>query len=752
LSNITLRIRIVLGLPRIRAGLTAVTLAVALISNSGAAHAQAATSNPSNWVGYGGNNDSQQYSSLNQVNKDNVRGLELVWFFPAPTEGGRFNFNPTIVDGTMYVLGSDNSIVALDAETGEELWNIPHDSRTTNRGINYWESSDRSDRRLFYASSDLLRAIDAGTGETIESFGEFGMVNLKEGLGRDPATVSRIQSSTPGRIYRDLIIMGSATGEDYGSPPGDIRAYNVVTGELQWSFRTIPQPGEFGYDTWPEGAWEYAGGVNSWGGMTVDEERGIVYVPTGSPTYDFYGADRRGDNLFSDSLLALNANTGERLWHFQFIHHDLWDFDTVTSPKLITVDHDGKQIDAVSQTTKQGFLYVFDRVTGEPLWPIEERPVPKSHMPGEHASPTQPFPTKPPPFARQDFTVAEVNPFITDPQELARIKAWVGNARNEGLFTPPGLSDTIQMPGNNGGGNWGGTAANSAAGLVFVMSKDAPTMLRMEPQRPRGGFNAPPELRGAGFYEDNCQGCHGIDLLGHAGMGPALVDSDQRLGAAKVSEIITNGQNGMPGYAASALNSSNIQDIVAFLANPKAADVPVRQRGGNNTPGAEGPDSPVAQKYFTGYGTMSASNSMPAIGPPWSTLTAYDLNLGTIKWQVPLGTVQSLAEQGFTNTGSYWPHGGPVVTAGGLVFAGSKGDRFARAYDEDTGAVLWEEQLPSGPDGIPSVYAVEGRQYIVFPTKSSRVSDNLPENPDQVVQALGAPEAQGYYVFALPIE
>lgn len=717
--------------------------------------AQTAATNPANWVGYGGGNDSQQFSALKQINRQNVHQLEQVWFFPAPTDGGRFNFNPTIVDGTMYVMGADNAIVALNAETGEELWSIPHDSRTTNRGINYWESSDRSDRRLLYASEDLLRAIDARTGAAIESFGDFGTVDLREGLGRDPRSVSRIMSSTPGRIYGDLIIVGSATGEDYGSPPGDIRAYSVITGELEWTFHTIPHPGEFGYDTWPEAAWEYVGGVNAWGGMTVDDARGIVYIPTGSPTYDFYGADRRGDNLFSDSLLALDARTGERLWHFQFIHHDLWDFDAVTAPKLITVNHDGKLIDAVSQTTKQGFLFVFDRETGEPLWPIEERPVPKSEMPGEYASPTQPFPTKPPPFARQDFRESDVNTFITDPDELARVKAWVRNARNEGLYTPPGLTDTIQMPGNNGGGNWGGTAANSAAGTVFVMSKDAPTVLRLEPQRPRGGFNAPPELRGAGFYEDYCQGCHGIDLMGHAGMGPALLDTNQRLGDPAVAEVIRNGRNGMPGFALAGLNDSNIDDIVAFLADPTAADEQGQSRrggGGRPSPEVDGPDSPVAQKYFTGYGTMAAANGMPAIGPPWSTLTAYDLNLGTIKWQVPLGTVQSLAEQGFANTGSYWPHGGPVVTAGGLVFAGSKGDRYARAYDEDTGTVLWEQQLPAGPDGIPAVYAVNGRQYVVFPTKAGRVSDNLPENPDQVVQALGAPEAQGYYVFALPAE
>lgn len=732
--------------PEFRAASLRFFMKAALAGWCGFTVAQPATENPDNWVGYGGGNDSAQYSSLDQINKTNVAQLELAWFYSAPTGGGRFNFNPTIVDGMMYVMGSNNSILALNAETGEELWSIPHSARTTNRGITYWESEDRSDRRLLYTSEDMLRAINAKTGELVESFGENGMVDLKIGLNRDPQTISRVESSSPGQIYKDLIIMGSAPGEGYGSPLGDIRAYNVITGELTWSFRTIPRPDEYGSDTWPEGYYNYAGGANAWDGLTVDEERGIVFVPTGSATYDFYGADRAGDNLFANSLVALNAETGERIWHFQIVHHDLWDVDIMISPKLITVNHDGRIIDAVSQTTKQGFLFVFNRETGEPLWPIEERPVPLSHMPGEHASPTQPFPTKPEPFARQDFRVSDVNPFITDPEERARIIEWVQNARNEGLYTPPGLTDTIQMPGNNGGANWGSTAADADRGMVFVMSKDAPAMLRLEPQRPRGGFNAPPVVRGAGFYEDNCVSCHGNDLMGHAGVSPGLLDSVERLGHEAVASIIMNGQNGMPAFSELNLNAANIDDIVAFLADPAAADAYEVSEDDERSAN----DSPLERRYYTGYGTMNASNGLPAIGPPWSTITAYDLNLGVIKWQVPNGTVTALAEQGFTNTGSYWPHGGPIVTAGGLVFAGSKGDRYIRAYDQDTGAILWEEQLGAGPDGIPSSYAVNGRQYVVIPTKSGRVSDNLPENPDQITQDLGDPEAQGYYVFTLP--
>ncbi len=737
--------------PLVRSGLFGVILAAGLQGQSAQVHAQSvAALNPANWAEYGGGADNAHFSSLTQINKENVKELKQSWFFPAPTSGGRFGFNPVIVDGVMYVQGANNTINALNAETGTSIWSVPNEQGITNRGINYWESDNRSDRRLFYSSGDMLRAIDARTGAVIKSFGTNGTVNLRENLDRDPRSVNRIQSGTPGRVYRDLIIMGSATGEDYASPPGHVRAYNVVTGKLVWTFRPIPAAGTPGSETWPKGYDTYIGGGNVWGEITVDYARGIAYLPTSSPTYDFYGADRAGNNLYTDSIVALEASTGKVLWHFQLIHHDLWDFDTVTAPQLITVNHEGRTIDAVAQPTKQGFLFVFDRVTGKPLWPIEERPVAKSLMPLERASPTQPFPTKPAPFARQEFTEADVNPFITDPADVARVKAWVRNARNEGLYTPPGLADAIQVPGNNGGANWGSAGANPKKGLVFIMSKDAPTMLRLEAQRPRGGFNAPPAVRGAGFYESRCVGCHGIDRKGHAGMGTPVVDVVQRLGAETTAQVIKNGRNTMPPFAAM-LNDANIEDIVAFLKDPAAADVPVRGGGGGGRAEAEvEPPSTPGQRFFTGYGTMNAENGLPAIGPPWSTLTAYDLNLGTIKWQVPLGTVPSLAAKGFTNTGSYWPRGGPVVTAGGLVFAGTGGDQTVRAYDQDTGEVLWEHKLATGPEGIPAVYEVNGRQYVVFCTRSGDAADNLPANPNQVAQAKDDPAAQGYYVFALP--
>jgi quinoprotein glucose dehydrogenase len=362
------------------------------------AWAQPARKNPRNWPDYGGGADSSHFVDLKQINRANVKNLDVAWVYPTG-DNHAYLFNPVVIDGVMYVLARNSSLVALDAASGKEIWIHENLPGLSTRGIAYWESPDRKDRRLIFAINDYLQQIDARTGKSILTFGKNGLLDLREGLGRDPKKINRIQTDTPGRVFENLIIMGSTPGEAYLSPPGDVRAYNVITGKLEWTFHTIPRPGEFGYDTWPKYAWKYSGGVNVWGEITVDEKRGIAYLPTGSPTYDYYGADRIGQNLFGNCLVALDARTGKRLWHYQLVHHDLWDYDTTAAPQLLTVTHNGKRVDVVAQSSKQGFLYVFDRVTGKPLWPIEERPVPRSHMPGEQAWPTQPFPTAPPPFA-----------------------------------------------------------------------------------------------------------------------------------------------------------------------------------------------------------------------------------------------------------------------------------------------------------------------------------------------------------------
>jgi glucose dehydrogenase len=629
-----------------------ILLALSLALNGGPSQTRSRSASPpirySTWSDYGGAADSSQYSSLKQINRNNVHTLQIAWKYPTG-DANPYLFNPIVVDDVLFVLAKNNSVVALDAATGRELW--VHENpkgRITTRGINYWESRDRSERRLLYSHNNLLKAIDAVTGETIDSFGINGQVDLRQGLDRDPEKIS-VQSGTPGRVFENLIILGSATNQEYHSAPGDVRAYDVRTGKLIWTFHTVPRPGEFGYDTWPKDAWKTVGGANAWSELSIDEKRAIVYVPTGSPKYNFYGANRRGANLFGDCLLALDARTGKRLWHFQMVHHDIWDYDNATAPKLLTVRHKGKPVDVVAQAGKTGFLYVFNRVTGAPLWPIEERPVPRSDMPGEETWPTQPFPTYPPPFARQTFTEKDLSPFIEDPAERARFVQEIRSARNEGLFTPPSLGGTIQMPGNNGGSNFSGAAIDPERGMMFVVSKDFPALLKLVP--PPAPETAPTE-----------------------------------------------------------------------------------------------PQDPATIQYKSSFGFMITSSGLSAIAPPWTTMTAYDLNTGAIKWQIPLGGVPELIEKGVTETGSHFPKVGPVVTAGGLIFTGTR-DRTIRAFDVNTGKMLWKAEVDAGLEGIPAVFEVKGRQYVVY-CAASRATTRMHAGPGG--PASNAPVPGAYVAFALP--
>ena len=419
-----------------------------------------AAQSPREWRDYAGGPDSSRFVSSTQITKDNVSRLTVAWTYPP----GQTDFNPVVVRGVVYGRGANASFVALDAATGRELWSYPVVTGYNVRGVNYWESSDRRDRRLIFSTGNMLQELDAQTGTRVMTFGTGGQVDLRVGLDRDPATINQ-QSRTPGRVFENLLIMGSATNQEYGSAPGDIRAFDVRTGKLVWTFHTVPRPGEFGYDTWPKDAYKTIGGANNWGEQSIDAQRGIVYVPTGSPKYNFYGGNRKGANLFGDCLIALDARTGKRLWHFQTVHHDIWDLDNNSAPQLITIHHDGRSIDAVAMASKTGYLYVFDRVTGKPVWPIEERPVPtRSDVPGESPWPTQPIPTAPPPFSRQKFTTDDVNPYILTPRERDEFKERIAKARNDGPFTPIGFDEVIHMPGNQGGSNWGSTAGNPAAG------------------------------------------------------------------------------------------------------------------------------------------------------------------------------------------------------------------------------------------------------------------------------------------------
>jgi quinoprotein glucose dehydrogenase len=680
--------------------------------------------NYTTWSEYEGGAESSQYSALREINRNNVSQLQIAWTFPTGDDN-RYFFNPIEVHGLTYVLAENNSIIALNAETGKMVWVHRPDPDTdiiTNRGINYWESKDGRDRRLLFSSNHCLREIDARTGKTILSFGTNGRVNLKEGLGRDPSTLSLVQSTTPGRVFENLLILGSATNQGYGSAPGDIRAFDVRSGRLVWVFHTIPHPGEFGYNTWPKDAWKRVGGANCWGGMSLDVKRGIVYVPTASPKYNFYGADRHGADLFGDCLLALDARTGKLLWYFQMVHHDIWDYDNTDAPKLLTVWHDGRKVDAVAEVGKTGFVWVFNRVSGKPLWPIQERPEPRSDVPGEETWPTQPFPLKPPPFARLAFHADDVNPFIKDPQEAARFRHEIESARNNGLFTPPALTDTIEMPGNSGGANWGSAAIDPSNGSLYVASMDLPCMLKLEPEvTGRASRGESIEQQGHFLFESNCRLCHGANLKGSPPAIPSLVNIGKRFTAQQIESIVREGRGPMPGFPR--LSKADVQALIAFLLNPAAAKpLPSRTSAASAATKPDAGHGSGTVRYLSGFGFMMTSAGTPAIKPPWSSLTAYNLNTGTIKWKIPLGDVPELARQGIRDTGFPFLKTGPVVTGGGLIFTATR-DHMVRAYDEATGKVLWEKRLKTPLQGIPSVYEAGGREYLVVCAAAPEVSD-----------------------------
>ena len=701
------------------------------------------------WRDYGGGPDQSRFVRSAQITKDNVARLRVEWVY-APGDERAYVFSPIVVDDVMYVLGAGSALVALNARTGEELWKHEGLAGIASRGVNFWQSRDGKERRILLVRNNELQALDAATGERIMGFGDGGAVDLRVGLGRDRDSVRRVQSQTPGRVFENLIVLGSSPGEGLFSPPGHIRAYDVVTGELVWTFHTIPQPGELGYDTWPKDAWLYAGGVNAWGEMSVDEERGIIYIPLGSPTYDYYGADRIGANLFGNCLVALDARTGERLWHFQTVHHDLWDYDLTAAPQLLTVTHEGKRVDVVAQATKHGFLFVFDRVTGEPLWPIEERPVPPSTVPGEQAWPTQPFPTVLPVTARQIMTPDDVGELFVTPEERAAWQARVA-AAGRGLFLPPALTETVAVPGAVGDTNWGNTAANPDAGILYVLNQDFPSFYQLEPVEPDDAATAsiapPAGGRGAGgfanalvrtgtdAYRRHCEVCHGDGGAGGAS-GPAL--QNVAIGYEALARIVANGQGRMPPLVH--VSDDEVRGLAAFLSLGAAPSTARR------TAYPEGVTAPE-HEFRTAYGL-----SHPYImSPPWSTIMAVDLNEGRMLWRKPLGQDQEAAAAGYEGTGV--PRGaqrnGMIVTDTGLVFSTAK-DGHVYAFDAESGDVLWKGELPMGTEGLPASYTLDGRQYIVV-----NATTPLTWGRRSREGGVGSDEPSGvggYVVFALPAE
>ena len=764
------------------------------------------------WPAYNGGFNGDHYSQLKQINRGNVHRLQVAWTFDTGEKGG-IQANPLVVGRTLYAYTPTQKIVALDAATGTLMWKFDSGVSGTQpaRGMAYW--TDGSERRILAGVMNFLYCLDAATGKPISSFGESGRIDLRKDL-RDDYEKQSIALTSPGVIYKDLIIVGGRNPETHPAPPGDIRAFDVRTGKLRWSFHTIPHPGEPGYETWPQEAWKTAGAANNWAGMSLDAEHGIVYVPTGSAVMDFFGGDRVGNDLYANCLLALDANTGKRLWHFQGVHHDVWDRDFPSPPALVTLKREGKTVEALAQTTKQGYLYLFNRITGEPLFPIHEHAYPASTVPGEVTSPTQPLPDWPEPFARQRLT-ADMLTSRTPEMHAWAVKAFQ-DIRSDGQFLPFVVDkQTVVFPGFDGGAEWGGPAVDPVSKVLYVNANEMAWLGGLTPVQQGGS-------PGERVYRNQCAVCHGLNRTGSPPSFPSLVDVEKRLPEAKIVAAIRQGTGRMPSFPN--IEEPRLADLLNYLrtsgsAAPAAGDgkelasIPA-QNGEETTadpaglavyqahcaichgdhregipsfpmliglsgrlsveqtkdmihkgkgrmpamPGVQGPELEALLRYlgmemnaemetaakkndppeynFTGYRKFLDPEGYPAFVPPWGTLSAIDLKTGNYLWKVPLGEYPDLARQGVKNTGSE-NYGGPVVTAGGVLFIGATVyDRRFRAFDTATGKLLWETELPFAGVATPATYMVDGRQYVVIAASGGR-------DPK-------SPVGGAYVAFALP--
>jgi glucose dehydrogenase len=755
------------------------------------------------WSTYNGGREGDHYSKLTQINRTNVHRLQVAWTFDTGEKGG-IQDNPLIIGHTLYAYTPTQKVIALDAATGKLKWKFDSGVGGTQpaRGMTYW--TDGKESRLFAGVMNFLYCLDPATGKPIASFGEQGRIDLRKGL-REPWEQQSIVLTTPGILWKDIIIVGGRNPEAYPAPPGDVRAFDVHTGAVRWVFHTIPRPGEAGYETWSANAWKEAGAANNWAGMALDEERGILYVPTGSAVMDFYGGDRTGDDLYANTLLALDANTGKRIWHFQGVHHDIWDRDFPAPPALFTVVRDGKTIPAVAQTTKQGWLYLFNRLTGEPLFPIHERSYPPSTVPGEDASKTQPLPDWPEPFARQRLTEADLTTRTPQAHDWA-VKTF-HEFKSDGQFIPFSVDkQTVIFPGFDGGAEWGGPAIDPVHKILYVNANE---MVWTGGLMPAGQSSSPGER----IYRTQCAICHGLDRTGSPPAFPALVDAVPRLGEEKVRQTIRQGTGRMPSFPN--LDGGGLSDLIAFLRTPPAAsdkkemaanpnaELPgdiagqavYQQRcaichgdkregippsfpmliglggrmsaaqtmdlihtGKGRMPpmsiegadlesllrylgiGATGSEADKAQNapheyVFTGYRKFLDPDGYPAFTPPWGTLSAIDLATGKYVWKVNLGEYPALTRQGLVNTGSE-NYGGPIVTAGGVIFIGATVyDHTIRAFDAATGKLLWHADLPFSGVATPATYMIDGRQYVVIATSNAR-TPNDPQGGAYVAFAL----------------
>jgi quinoprotein glucose dehydrogenase len=691
----------------------------------------------SGWQVYGGSKKSTRYSSLKQIDTSNVKQLQVAWVHHTDDAdvkaSSQIQCNPIIVNNVLYATTPHLRLIALDAATGEQKWIFNPEkylsgkmnfSQNNNRGATYWQSGN--DKRILYCAGSTLYAVNASTGEPIQEFGEQGAIDLHENL--ELANKSwYVGATSPGIIYKDLFILGSRVNESATAAPGSIRAFDVRTGKLRWIFHTIPHPGELGYNTWEDkNAWKHIGGANCWTGFSLDEPRGLLFAPTGSASFDFYGGKRKGAGLFANSVLALDAATGKLKWHYQVVHHDILDRDLPAAPVLVTIKRNGKLIDAIAQPTKHGFIFVLNRVTGKPVFPIYERPVPtKTDLVGEKIWPTQPMPTLPQAFVRQTLTEKDINPYLS-PESQAEVLARLKTYRYGHMFMPPGKQPSVVFPGFDGGAEWGGPAYDPQTGILYINANEMARLLTMidakKPPVNEENFAA----AGSRLFAKNCMSCHGPDRKG-SGDYPSLIDVEKKYSKDQIVALLETGRRMMPSFRQ--LPQQERDAIVAYITSNE-------KDGQRKFIPSKVPIDPYLDLPYemTGYNKFLSKEGLPAIGPPWGTLNAINLNTGKILWKIPLGEEAELMKKGYPITGTE-NYGGPVVTAGGLVFIAATKDEKIRAFDKRNGKLLWEAKLPSAGFATPSIYQVNGRQYIVIACGGGK---------------LGARSGDSYVAFALP--
>ncbi len=699
------------------------------------------TSDYKGWQVYGGNNEHNHYSSLTQIDTANVFKLQVAWQYHTgdSDQTTQIQVNPIIVDNVVYGVSPKLKLFALDAATGKEKWVFsPAVDQTKNglqvkmnfsmnvcRGVAYYADGN-NDKRIFYSAGSNLFCIDAIKGKPISSFGSNGMIDLHNDLGVNAENLY-VSSTTPGIIYKDLIIIGARVAEDIPAAPGHIRAYDVHSGKLRWIFHTIPQPGEAGFETWDDKeAYKYTGGANTWAGFSLDEARGIVYAPVGSASYDFYGGKRLGQNLYANSLLALDAATGKRIWHYQTVHHDIWDRDLPTAPVLVTIKRDGKKVDIAAQPTKSGFIFMFDRVTGKSIFPIEEKPVPtETDLVGEQPHPTQPFPTLPLPIVRQSLTEKDLNTLVPDSSYLD-IKNRLAGYKTGFMFNTPSKQGTVIFPGYDGGAEWGGPAVDPTTGVMYVNANEMPWVLTMVDMKEKAPASENNRQAGQRLYREKCMSCHGPNREG-AGNYPTLLGVDKKYTPSSLYALLAGGRRMMPAFKQ--LAEGEKQALASFILNIKAS-----QDKAYSAPAVNPKDTLYRLPYMgTGYKKFLTKEGYPAVKPPWGTLNAINLNTGQLVWKETLGDYPELKAKGLhTGTENY---GGPAVTAGGLVFIAATSDSKIRGFNKRTGKLLWEADLPSCGFATPSVYEVDGKQYLVIACGGGKLKQ---------------PSGDSYVCFALP--